>query len=75
MSETLYPHEAISKYIDKNIWRFDAAFSFIFAGMFFGIFLMKRQYNIPTNSMMFFIVFVIFGLISQYIDYKYRGIN
>lgn len=64
MSETLYPHEAVSKYIKKNVFRFDAAFLFILAGFCFS------NHDLITFAIMFCI-----GLIFQGIDYKYRGLN
>jgi len=65
MSETLYPHEVVFEYITKNIYRFDAAFSFVWAGA-----------NLCWgHGLITFSVFFILGLIFQYIDYKWRGLN
>lgn len=64
MSETLYPHEAAIKYFWKNIFRLDAACSFVCAGIYF-----TGGHLIPFGT------FFIIGCIFQGIDYKYRGLN
>lgn len=64
MSETLYPHEMVAKYIRNNVYRFDAAFSFVWAGI-----------CLSNHDLITFIIMFCIGLLFQGIDYKYRGLN
>ena len=36
MSETLYPHQAILSYLDKNCYRLGSAIMFILCGLYIG---------------------------------------
>jgi hypothetical protein len=71
MSETLYPHEAVSKYIMKNVFRFDAAFLFILAGMILTIAIYLMSIFHIIMAVAFFIVAWLFN--NE--DYKCRGLN
>ena len=74
MSETLYPHEVIHKFVNKNICRLLSITLFIFGG----IYLCKslESDNIfRLFGLMIFVEILMLGYIAQYLDYKSRGLN
>ena len=71
MSESLYPHEAISEFMKNNIFRFDAAGCFVWAGIWFGVFC---EYKTPMD-LVISAVFCIAGWAFQHLDYKRRSLN
>ncbi len=71
VEETLYPHEAIGKYLDKNFLRMDAAMAYIVGGFNFCINL--KSFNITGISIS--LILFVCGWICQQRDYKYRGLE
>lgn len=71
MSETLYPHEVLNKYWDKNLYRIMSSIFFVYSGMTLTAFTYTRS----PFSIIIACVFFIAGLSYNNEDYKYRGLN
>lgn len=65
MSETLYPHEAIIKYWDKNCYRICSAILFIGCGLYIGV--------ETKHTLLIGIVFGILAWISE--SFYIRSLN